>query len=145
MEKKKKNIQDFSVISNIAKKDSHHQLCTLFIYQKDDVICYGALHVDTGGGVHVSTCFYLVMHTQSSCIFSFISTDLKDLICFTTGSTPLPSSRKIEVHFDVTDGCIFGSTCLMQIHLPAKFDTYGTLKMALKTVVSRDEKSFNAM
>ena len=87
----------------------------------------------------------LLMHTQGSCIFSFISTDLKDLICFITGSTALPSSRKIKVEFDVTDGCIFSSTCLMEIHLPAKFDTYGSLKMALNTVVSRDEQSFNAM
>ncbi|KAK2564475.1 G2/M phase-specific E3 ubiquitin-protein ligase [Acropora cervicornis] len=71
--------------------------------------------------------------------------DLKDLIRFITGSTPLPSSRKIEVQFDVTDGCIFASTCLMQIHLPSKFDTYDTLKMALTTVVLRDEKSSNAM
>lgn len=95
---------------------------------------------NTGGA-----CFYLIIHNQSSCIFSFISIDLKDLIRFITGSTPLPSSRKIEVQFDVTDGCIFASTCLMQIHLPSKFDTYDTLKMALTTVVLRDEKSFNAM
>lgn len=138
--RKKKTIEDFCIISNIAKKDSHHQICTLCIYQKDNVICYGTLHVHTGGA-----CFYLVMHNQSSCIFSFISIDLKDLIRFITGSTPLPSSRKIEVQFDVTDGCIFASTCLMQIHLPSKFDTYDTLKMALTTVVLRDEKSFNAM
>ena len=84
------------------------------------------------------------MHNQSSCIFS-IWIDLKDLIHFITGSTSLPSSRKIEVQFDVTDGCIFASTCLMQIHLPSKFDTYDTWKMALTTVVLRDEKSFNAM
>ena len=77
-------------------------------------------------------------------LFSF-QTELKDFLRFTTGSTALPRSRKIEVDFDVLDGCIFASTCLMEVHLPNKFDSFSSFKMAFKTVISRDEKSFNAM
>ena len=71
---------------------------------------------------------------------------MKDLLRFATGSMALPSSRKIDVKFDVTDGCIFTSTCTMELRLPVKVDSYKRFEEAVKIVISSDEKkSFNSM
>lgn len=83
---------------------------------------------------------------EQSLFISYSYTVLKDLLRFATGSMALPSSRKIDMKFDVTDGCIFTSTCTMELRLPVKFDSYKRFEEALKIVISRDEKkSFNAM
>ena len=52
----------------------------------------------------------------------FISTDLHQLIRFVTGSKSLPTGE-ISVTFAPTDGCIFASTCLLELHLPTSFPT----------------------
>lgn len=71
-------------------------------------------------------------------------TDLKDFLRFATGSIALPSGN-IEVVFDVEDGCIFASTCLMELHFPPKFDSYTTFQMAAMAVIAKHGKSFNAL
>lgn len=81
-------------------------------------------------------------------LFHFLETcskeDLHQLIRFVTGSKSLPTGE-ISVTFDPTDGCIFASTCLLELHLPTSFPTSVAFTEAITAVIGNDGKSFNSM
>ena len=60
--------------------------------------------------------------------------DLQHFLRFITGSCLLPQGPcRIDVLFsDDDEGCIFASTCLLQLHVPRHFESYEGFKAAMK-------------
>lgn len=75
----------------------------------------------------------------------FFLIELKEFFRFIKGLIVLFRSRKIEVDFDVLDGCIFILICLMEVYLLKIFDLFISFKMLLMIVILRDEDLFNVM
>ena len=73
--------------------------------------------------------------------------DLKSFMRFLTGCESIPAAGieggNITVSFSV-DGTIFSSTCLHQLELPGRVNSYSEFEMALKAVIdyTLDGKSF---
>lgn len=73
--------------------------------------------------------------------------DLQHLLRFITGSCLLPQGPcRIDVLFsDDDEGCIFASTCLLQLHVPRHFQSYEEFKVAMKAVSDPSGQAFNSI
>ena len=73
--------------------------------------------------------------------------DLQHFLRFITGSCLLPQGPcRIDVLFsDDDEGCIFASTCLLQLHVPRHFESYEGFKAAMKAVSDPSGQAFNSI
>jgi len=73
--------------------------------------------------------------------------DLQHFLRFITGSCMLPQGAcRIDVLFtDDDEGCVFASTCLLQLHVPQHFESYEGFKAAMKAVSDPSGQAFNSI
>ena len=73
--------------------------------------------------------------------------DLQNFLRFITGSCLFPQGPcRINVMFsDDDEGCIFASTCRLQLHVPRHFESYEGFKAAMKAVSDPTGQAFNSI
>ena len=75
--------------------------------------------------------------------YNFIILELKNFLCFVTGSSNVGNLIDIEVNFDALEGAIYASTCMTTLQLPPVVQSYQSFKEAMETILSKNGPSFN--